>query len=153
MTKWIEDMSLAPAKEEWVLGQVLIDENDPDSGLVPEVIICDGGYWMNATGLFVKPMAWARIEPFNPKHAQMRYEWEGSLESMFNEIAECMPPGFILMGMAVGNTETGEGAIIGDNDTPDPEMAVWHADVSKDILGDAQHTYQRYVDGLFPNGH
>jgi len=138
--QWNDDMSMAPAGEEWVMGAILLDEEDPGLGYVYEGVICDGGVWMNSVGLVVNPAAWCRIDEYNPRP---RYEWEKheAFRAAFFELESMMPDGIYVEGLAVANSETGEGALIFDDAPVDLESSVFNADVKKDILGDAQEAY------------
>ena len=147
--KWIDDMTLAPRNSEWVLGAIPLDDDCAECGLISEVIIFDGGVWTDTSGRIVNPKAWARIQPYKGRPA--KYDWEDSLASLCELFEPDMPDGFILMGIAVGNVETGEGALIWDADAVDTEtraQIVWNADVLKDILGDVGRAYDESVSEM-----
>lgn len=138
--EWNDDMSTAPAGEEWVMGAILIDNEEPELGFVYESVIFDGGMWINSTGAVVTPSAWCRINKYQPKTA---YDWESSPAFMaaFEALENMMPEGVYVEGLAVANPMTGEGALIFDYGTIDIHSAVFNADVKKDILSNARSAY------------
>tara|TARA_R110000850_G_scaffold107997_1_gene220016 strand:+ start:297 stop:794 length:498 start_codon:yes stop_codon:yes gene_type:complete len=145
--QWITDMDLAPSGGEWVLGQVPLEEGADrgKDGTISEVIIFDSGFWTDTHGTVVTPIAWAKIAPFVPEVKSFEYEWQKQFDELFSDIYESMPTGFCLMGLAIGNHENGEGAMIFDKDTPDDSGIMWDADVKKDISHDAAQLYSASV--------
>ena len=138
--QWNDDMSVAPAGEEWVMGAIELDSETPGS-YVYESVIFDSGFWTSTAGVVVDPVAWCRIEPYRP--ARREYEWENhpAFAKALSELDSMMPEGVYCVGIAVANTETGEGALILDDFAQDIESAVFDADVKKDILSDAKTLY------------
>lgn len=145
--QWNDDMSVAPAGEEWVMGAIELDESDPVS-YVYESVIFDAGHWMNSMGIVVDPVAWCRIDKYVPINASREWESHPAFAAAFESIDDMMPVGVSCIGIAVANHETGEGALILDNCHKDLESAIFDADVKQDILGDAQRQYSESVEFL-----
>lgn len=150
MTQWIDDMSLAPAGGEWVLGAIELSEGVPEDGVISEVIIFDCGMWTDTRGTVVKPLAWAKITNYAPD-SQVNYEWESAVSAWFDGLSleDYTPTGFVVLGVAVGKIDTGEGALIIPEDALDESERVWNADVLKDIKGDSETLYASSLDKLY----
>ena len=149
MTQWIDDMSLAPAGEEWVLGAIPLTEGAPEEGTISEVIIFDAGEWVDTRGEVVTPLAWAKIKNYTPA-SQSSYEWEPAVSAWLDELQleEFAPTGFLVLGVAIGKLDSGEGALIISADAFDERERVWNADVLKDIKGDAESLYGTTLDRM-----
>ena len=153
--QWNDDMSLAPAGEEWVMGAIELEESDPAS-YVYESVIFDSGFWTNSVGMVVEPVAWCRIEQYTPANSKRDWENHPSFFAAMGAIENMLPDGMFCVGIAIANTDTAEGALILDNDNRDLESAVFDADVKQDILADAQRQYGdavTFLQGSFSGAH
>jgi len=154
MTKWITDVTIAP-HDEWVLGAIPMTPDYPDNGIISEVIIFDSGFWTDTRGEVVEPLAWARIEPFTPVPQRFEYDWESNadLQDFVENINDYMPfsSGVMCIGIIAAQFDSAEAALIIPPTRLEGDEKIWWADAFKDILGDAQHYYQRAVDELNAN--
>jgi len=77
----------------------------------------------------------------------MKYEWEELVDqATMDEIDALLPEGIHLIGIAVDNAETCEGALIKREDVP--TAGVLMADLFQDILGDAEEYYGKSVESM-----
>lgn len=138
--QWNDDMSVAPAGEEWVMGVIEIDPENP--GLYAyESVIFDSGFWINSAGAVVDPVAWRRIEPYAPTAQQREWARRSAFEPAFQALDCIMPEGVYCVGIAVASTQEGEGALILDSCAQDIESAAFDVNVKQSILSDAQEQY------------
>ena len=77
-----------------------------------------------------------------------KYEWEGEITpDLMDAIDALLPDGIHLIGLAVDNADTAEGALILHPEVP--AKGVLMADLFKDIKGDADAFYDVAVKSLF----
>jgi hypothetical protein len=77
----------------------------------------------------------------------MKYDWEDEALASFAEMGEYLPPHLYIVGLAIENVETGEGALVSLDTLP--EATIIDADVWKDILGDANEKYTGVKESMF----
>ena len=71
----------------------------------------------------------------------MEYEWEHEIKDVLGEIAEMLPDGFELIGVAVEYTESNEAALI-DNLDRVIDTGILEMDLRQDVMGDAIRQYE-----------
>jgi len=78
----------------------------------------------------------------------MKYDWEGRIdETIMDDIEALLPEGTHLIGVAVDNAETCEGALILRPSMPTAGLLM--TDLFQDILGDAQGYYNTAIEVTF----
>lgn len=139
---WNDDMTLAPSGEEWVLGAIQIDKDNPDAGYAYESIICDGGVWMDTRGNEVFPSAWRKIAQYRPQSTAYEWESDDCFYDFFVLARDMLPLPYAIQAIAVANVDTAEGALIFDESAScEHDDAIFIADICKDIAGDADAAY------------
>lgn len=73
----------------------------------------------------------------------MKYDWEKHVQRCIDDIAEQLPPGIVLLGVAVENVESAEGALVTSGDQSVSGVAA--ADVWLDVMSDAYAAYNDAV--------
>lgn len=71
----------------------------------------------------------------------MEYEWEHEIKDVLGEIADMLPDGFELIGVAVEYTESNEAALI-DNLDRVIDTGILEMDLRQDVMGDAIRQYE-----------
>lgn len=75
------------------------------------------------------------------KGNNMEYEWEHEIKDVLGEIADMLPDGFELIGVAVEYTESNEAALI-DNLDRVIDTGILEMDLRQDVMGDAIRQYE-----------
>ena len=82
----------------------------------------------------------------------MIYDWEKEARECIAAAQEVMPGNLRIVGLAVENTETGEGALVQQRSGVD-HLDVTDADVFQDIMNDAGRQYIEVYEAVFgPKG-
>ncbi|URC15558.1 hypothetical protein DB2_56 [Octadecabacter Antarctic DB virus 2] len=79
----------------------------------------------------------------------MKYGWEKNVEEKMAEFQDILDDKYQIVGVAIENIETGEGALIEADIASEQLHDVTEADVRQDILGDATQQYQRAYKKVF----
>jgi len=83
----------------------------------------------------------------------MEYAWEKRIsKATLDRINEMLPPEFHLVGVAVENVETAEGALICKH-LEAMNVSVLSADVWRDIYGDAASRYTVSINAMWGDIH
>ena len=82
----------------------------------------------------------------------MTYDWEKDAKKYIGTMQILLPKNLQIVGLAVENTSTGEGALIEARALDVDPGDVPAADVRKDILGDAQSQYDAVFTAVFKKG-
>lgn len=69
----------------------------------------------------------------------MKYDWKKHVQRCLDDIAEQLPPGIVLLGVAVENVESAEGALVTSGDQRVSGVAA--ADVWLDVMAGAYRAY------------
>jgi hypothetical protein len=80
---------------------------------------------------------------------KMVYDWEKQVISRMYKFMDILPDHLQIVGVAIENVDTGEGALIESNSLSAEFSDVTEADVRKDILGDAKQQYERAYRAIF----
>lgn len=70
----------------------------------------------------------------------MSYEWENEVRKTLSKIKCKLPDGLEIVGFAVANIETGEGALL-DKSSSRKNPTLLQCDYWQDIMGDAEMIY------------
>ena len=78
----------------------------------------------------------------------MKYDWEDDFECYFEDDPDDMPPEYVVVALAVVNTDTGEAALIQVAESGEAPGSVVEADYCRDIAYDANSAYEAALEAM-----